>query len=52
MDAGSQPGEAVRAVVAYLDYARSDLEVLSASLHNAATPLFSVGHAESKETAA
>lgn len=52
MDDGSQPGEAVRAVVAYLDDARGDLEALSVSLHNAASPLFSMGHTETKGTAA
>ncbi|MER8047101.1 hypothetical protein [Streptomyces sp. NPDC094032] len=51
MDDGSESGDAVRAVLAYLDDAAGDLEALSVSLHNAASPLFYMAHADTKEIA-
>ncbi|MEU9857246.1 hypothetical protein [Streptomyces sp. NPDC047974] len=52
MDDGSESGEEVRAVLAYLDDAVGDLAALSLSLHNAASPLFRMAHTFTKETSA
>ncbi|MFB7517214.1 hypothetical protein [Streptomyces sp. NPDC056144] len=52
MDDGSESGNAVHAVLAYLADAAGDLEALAVSLHNAASPLFHMAHTDTKGTAA